>query len=320
MKTLLATAAALALAACAQPVAEPPATAEAPPPTTAMETSAAALPDADPAMWVVRDEDTAIYMLGTFHLLDGKQQWFNDEVRAAYEAADEVVLEAEPPEDMSAVQQLLLRYARDPDGPPLSARLSEDMRAKLAAQLAEIGAPPTAFDQFDPWFVTMTLSALAAQKLGLTPEQGPETLIAAQARADGKPIGELEGFETQIVMFDGMPEEQQLEQLEVTLDYLEELPDQFGRMKAAWASGDVETLVAMITEGFEDQPELYRIIFSDRNARWAEWIDERLDTPGTVFMAVGVGHLAGEDSVQELLAARGIASERIEDEEDVLAD
>jgi uncharacterized protein YbaP (TraB family) len=50
-------------------------------PAVACAQAPAALPDANPAMWVVKDEDTTIYMFGTFHVLDGKRDWFNDEVK-----------------------------------------------------------------------------------------------------------------------------------------------------------------------------------------------------------------------------------------------
>lgn len=40
-------------------------------------------------------------------------------------------------------------------------------------------------------------------------------------------------------------------------------------------------------------------------------IDKRLDKPGTVFVAVGAGHLAGKDSVQDQLAAYGHEAERV---------
>src|SRR3990170_2122414 len=56
------------------------------------------LPDADPAIWVVNDHDTTIYLFGTFHALDGKSAWFNDEVRTAFAASDELVLETVIPE------------------------------------------------------------------------------------------------------------------------------------------------------------------------------------------------------------------------------
>ena len=47
--------------------------------------AAAPLPDVDPAMWVVKDPDTTIYLFGTFHALDGKSAWFNDEVKTAFD-------------------------------------------------------------------------------------------------------------------------------------------------------------------------------------------------------------------------------------------
>ncbi len=60
--------------------------------------------------------------------------------------------------------------------------------------------------------------------------------------------------------------------------------------------------------GFEAKaPAAYRMLIADRNARWGQWIVNRLDQPGTVFVAVGTGHLAGKDSVQQWLAARGIS-------------
>ena len=50
-------------------------------------------------------------------------------------------------------------------------------------------------------------------------------------------------------------------------------------------------------------PELHRWLFTRRNARWANLINERMKRPGTVFIAVGAGHLAGPTSVQTLLGA-----------------
>ena len=75
------------------------------PAPTAPAARPAALPDADPALWVVRDADTTIYLFGTFHLLDGRP-WFNDEVRAAFDASDELVLEARIPENPAELQPL----------------------------------------------------------------------------------------------------------------------------------------------------------------------------------------------------------------------
>src|SRR5881409_3415268 len=59
----------------------------------------AAAPPADqPAMFVVRDADTTIYIFGTFHALDGRSQWFDAKVSEAFERSSELVLETLIPE------------------------------------------------------------------------------------------------------------------------------------------------------------------------------------------------------------------------------
>ena len=76
-------------------------------------------------------------------------------------------------------------------------------------------------------------------------------------------------------------------------------------------TGDTGTFSVML-QGFEAKaPEAYRMLIADRNARWGQWIAERLERPGKVFLAVGTGHLAGKDSVQSWLASRGISSTRV---------
>ena len=280
----------------------------APAPALAQET---AVPDADPAMWVVKDEDTTVYLFGTFHLLDGQRAWFNDEVKTAFDASDELVIEAIVPEDPAALQPLIVRYAIDPEGRSLSAELTEEQNAKLAEALQTVGVPPQAFDRFEPWFVSMTLAVLASQKLGISGEHGPERVLSQAAAAREMPVGELEGVEYQLGLFDGMPREMQLAQLGVTLEQFNEIADEVGPMLAAWSDGEIERLAGILNESLKEHPELFRILFTERNASWAEWIDNRLDQPGTVFVAVGAGHLAGDSSVQALLEERGIASTRI---------
>ena len=82
-------------------------------------------------------------------------------------------------------------------------------------------------------------------------------------------------------------------------------------MVEAWKRGDAATLARMMNEE-EDDPVLLERLLTNRNKAWAEWIDKRLDRPGTVFLAVGAGHLAGAGSVQDQLASKGIATNRVQ--------
>jgi len=58
-------------------------------------------------------------------------------------------------------------------------------------------------------------------------------------------------------------------------------------------------------------PHLRDILIKQRNAAWTTWLKARLGTPGTVFVAVGAGHLAGPLSVQKMLAHQGVKVERV---------
>jgi uncharacterized protein YbaP (TraB family) len=74
--------------------------------------------------------------------------------------------------------------------------------------------------------------------------------------------------------------------------------------------GDADALAALLNAELDD-PVLYQRLLTQRNAHWAGWVEQRLAQPGTVFVAVGAGHLAGADSVQRQLARRGLKVERI---------
>ena len=271
---------------------------------------AAALPDADPAMWVVKDEDTTIYLFGTFHVGDGKVEWLNDEVKTAFDKSREVVLELVPPEDPKTIAPLVEKYAMDKSGKTLTEKLSPAGREKLAKLLGGMGAPPTALDKFTPMFAMLNLVLVPYQALGMTAEHGTETKLVSAAKSAGKTLGELEGFEEQLKMLGRIPEKSQLAALEEMLATFDEAPALIKRMVEYWNSGNAEGFAVLMKEMQGSTPEMYKVMMTDRNVNWAEWIDTRLDQPGTVFVGVGTAHLAGADSVQRQLAARGIKSAR----------
>ncbi|MGQ0588245.1 MAG: TraB/GumN family protein [Sphingosinicella sp.] len=306
LAALLAFAPAPAFAQEAAP-AQPPAAAPA-------QAPAAALPDADPALWVVRDEDTTIYLFGTFHLLDGRP-WFNDEVRTAFDASNELVVEVMLPEDPAAqqalMQPLLMRLAIDPQGRTVSSRLTPEQNARLNQALATLGVPAGALDRFEPWFVSLTLAQVAARQLNLNAANGPEAVLRRAATERNMTQGELETMESQLMIFDTLSEEDQLRTLRAALDDLEELSRMLAPMLEAWSTGNVDRLSAMLTDGLAEDRTLYDALFTHRNARWGELFAWRMARPGTLFMAVGAGHLGGPNSVQDALQGRGIRAERV---------
>jgi uncharacterized protein YbaP (TraB family) len=173
------------------------------------------------------------------------------------------------------------------------------------------GVPATAYDRMRPWFAAVTLSLLPIRQLGYDPANGPETVLTDAAKAAGKPVVGLETFAGQLGVFGGLSKAAQMQLLESTLDELPKVDATFGTLVDAWASGNPDGVAREMNDSLKDSPEVAKALLTDRNRRWAAWIAQRMKRPGTVFVAVGAGHLAGAGSVQDQLRAYRLKAVRI---------
>lgn len=271
---------------------------------------AQAVKDADPALWVIKDADTTIYLFGTVHVLKPGLGWFDEGVKAAFDKSDELVLEMIEP-DAATMQGLIMKTALNPKGPTLTEKLPADKREAYAKAMTDVGVPAAALDRFDPWFAAVTLSIAGLPKLGYDPESGAERTLSVAAKAANKQVIGLETAEQQLGYFDALPEPLQVKFLVSTVDDYPRMATELDKMIASWSAGDPEALGKTMNEELADTPELSKVLLADRNTRWAEWIEQRLQKPGTVFVAVGAGHLAGAESVQAQLAKHKLTVTRI---------
>ena len=265
--------------------------------------------DVDPAMWVVKDADTTIFLFGSVHILKPGLGWFDDEVKTAFDASDQLVLElVEPP--AAEVQALFGKLAMDQQGKALRSKMNDADRAVYETAMGKLGLPAAAFDPFDPWAAAITLSLLAIQKSGFDPNSGVEKQLTAAAKVAKKPIDGLETTEFQLGVFDTLPEAEQIAFLVETAKQIDDAGTNMDKMVDMWAAADTDTLGQLMNEGLTSRT-LYDALLTKRNANWAKWISARMEKPGVTFMAVGAGHLAGPTSVQSLLPAYGLNAMRV---------
>lgn len=262
-----------------------------------------------PALWKLSDADTTIWLFGTIHLLGPDHRWFHGPVAKAFADAEELTIETRIP-DPAAVQAMVQRRAMD--GRTLAERLPPALHGRVMAQLESYGLPSAQFEGFEPWYVALTLELVAYQRMGMASGTGVEATLLTDAARDGKQVEAFEGFEEQISYFDTMSEELQVALLRSTLDDLGEASGKIGALVRAWSRGDIGELARMMNEGFEEMPELAEILLDRRNARWADAIAARMERPGTVFVAVGAGHLGGKDNVRALLERKGFDVKRVQ--------
>jgi hypothetical protein len=275
----------------------------------AAETAAAPMAAKGPALWKVADEDTTIYLFGTVHILPEGIEWYDTTIATALEGSDMLVTEIPmDPASEAAMGQLAQSKGTLPAGTTLRSLLTPEQTTTYEAALAKIGAPVGAFDPFKPWLAGLTLSILPLMQQGYTPGAGVEKVLLS--KIGDKPQGALETAEFQLGIFDGMDQASQVTFLMEAAEGMDEVAPMLDRMVSEWAQGNPDQLAAVMNEGMTD-PAVAEALLYSRNANWAEWIDARLDQPGTVFIAVGAGHLAGAKSVQDYLTEKGITTMRV---------
>ncbi|MFN5128996.1 MAG: TraB/GumN family protein [Sphingomonadaceae bacterium] len=310
LKSLLAATATCVLA-WATPVAAQSAPMEAPASATALDPvkAAPALKDVDPALWVIKDEDTTIYLFGSIHVLKPGLGWFDDGVKTAFDSSDQLVLELV---DLPAAetQALFGKFAMDQQGKTLRSKMNDADRAVYDAAMGKLGIPAPAFDPFEPWAAGITLSLMAIQKAGYEPNSGVEKQLTAAAKVSKKPIIGLETAEFQLGIFDTLPEAEQITFLVEAAKMIDDTNSMMEKMVNMWGSADTESLAQLMNEGMTS-PILYDALLTNRNANWAKWISAQMKKPGVTFIAVGAGHLAGSKSVQAMLPDYGLTATRV---------
>lgn len=289
----------------------PPALAQEAAPAAATPAPAVETVDADPALWVVRDEDTTIYLFGTVHVLKPGLSWFDEAVRTAFDSADELKIEVVLPEDPTTLAPLIGSLATAPAGKTITGRLNPEQLASYTAGLGQFGIPAAALDGYDPWFVSLQLATILYMRAGYQPGAGAESVLTTAAREASKPVSGLETVEEQFGFLDSAPDAEQISGILQLLADVPQASATFDQLVASWAAGDVTRTAELMNEGMTNTPETARILLVDRNRRWADELKARMDQPGTVFVAVGAGHLAGAGSVQDFLTERGLTVERV---------
>ncbi len=259
-----------------------------------------------PALWVIRDADSTLYLFGTIHVLRPDTPWGSARVDQALASADELWLEVANVDDQAAALPLVQQYGLSPDQ-PLSSRLTAEELADLDVASRALGLSAAQLEPMRPWLAAMTLAMAPLIKAGYDPQSGVELILKGRAQAAGVPVRGLETLEQQVTFLATLPEPTQLAYLRSTLEDFDAANTELDALVADWARGDLRAMERALGDEMKAQSiYLYDALLARRNAGWAEQIEAMLNGSGVQFIAVGSGHLVGDDSVIEMLRERGI--------------
>ena len=263
-------------------------------------------------MWVIRDADSTIYLMGTVHMLRPDVNWRSSKIDAALKDATELWLET-PDAGLSSsddqeIQRMLITAGLSP-GAKIPDLLGPEDRALWAKATESVAAliPAQALERFRPWAASMFIEAAHSIQAGYDPNLGVEEVLARAAREQGDAVKGFETSEEQIRQLATLPEKVQLDLLHETLKaFTSDGGERLDRAVSAWAQGDDTLFEKELAEARASAPDSYAAEVVKRNDNWVGQIQTLLKGAGVSFIAVGAGHLVGPDSVQMKLKAKGI--------------
>lgn len=261
-------------------------------------------------LWEVVSPRTTVYLLGTIHVGTADLYPLPPAIEKAYDAATVLAVEA----DLSATDSIGGATAAAMYRPPDN--LERHVPAQLFRDVGDIlrayGLPPELGRIMKPHMLSMTLTMIEGARSGLDPGLGIDLHLVQRAHRDGKRVLELESVAGQIAMLESMPEDVQVAMLQAAIDGIRAgtLGSEMMALLEAWKSGDAGELEQVAMRDLEEMPPhiadtLKQVLYDDRNATMADRVAAFLEGPDVVLVAVGAGHMIGDDGVVARLAARG---------------
>jgi hypothetical protein len=269
-----------------------------------------------PLLYEVRSPTNTVYLFGTIHVGARALYPLSAQVEASFARAQVLALEADPTEDASATAAMALGMYTPPD--TLADHISAELYAQVQAVLPQVGLPIEFARGMKPYLLAMTIAILEIQRLGYDPALGLDAHFARRARAESKPIVQLESMEQQMALFEGLPSATQegLLRMAVTGVADGDLAVEVSELMAAWKAGDVPGIQRSVTRELEDLPPpaaeaLRERLYDRRNHDMAAKVSAMLAGSQPHFVAVGAGHLVGPTGLPELLRKQGYDVRRL---------
>jgi len=265
-----------------------------------------------PAIWVVKDFDSTLYLFGTVHLLPNDLDWQRDDMLDAFDKAGTIFFPVDTgPQARIDATVLTTDLGLRRDGIRLTDRLDNYQRNLMEAAVNNGDLTIAALDAMEPWLALEYLNFAAAQNAGLSAEFSADEVLKSRALRSGKNILYLETVETQIRASADLPEYIQLDLLTETMEQFNTLGLDAIQVANQWSVGGTEYLTGALIRPMKARPpEVFNNLLRDRNRAWANSLFRFMEDSGTGFVAVGTAHLLGEESLLDELREQGYEVQR----------
>ena len=258
-------------------------------------------------LWKVEDaKGGSAYLLGSLHVLSADAYPLPAAIDKAF-AESRTLVEEVDLDEMNDPMQMMAALAKAmlTGGETLDQLVSAETFAEVKERVETHGMPMAAIQRMKPWLVAITLMAPTLQAAGFRPELGIDKHFFDRAKEKGLKRQALETLAYQLDRFDQMPPKLQEDMLKATIEDLDTQVGGVKEMMRAWATGDIATMEKLALTAFQQSPELYQRLLSERNQNWMPHVERCLSENAGCFVVVGAAHLVGQDGLPVLLRKKG---------------
>lgn len=240
------------------------------------------------------------YLFGTIHLICADKFLWTEAMKNALDTCEQVAFEVDmddPKLAMEVSAGMLL-----PEEKELKDFFSEENYKRLEKYAIDtLRIPAMMLSRMQP-FAVLSMAAINSTECD-QPPVSYEQKITGWAKASGKNIVGLESAEGQLAIMKEMNIDSTAAQLIKMLNNPEEQKEQYKQLLSVYTQQDLKAIHNLILNTLDIQADLNRLLYG-RNKNWIPEI-EKLIQDNATFIAIGAGHLGGEDGVIQLLQQKG---------------
>jgi uncharacterized protein YbaP (TraB family) len=270
------------------------------------------LAHAAPAMWLVSDSDSKVWLFGSVHVMKAGVDWRTPLLDGVVAVAEHVYFEADvsPSPEMQRSVWMGMKSGLNDIGKRLNDFLTPEQIETVKTGAKSINFPMTTLQMFKPWMAALMLSSKSSIGGAFDPNKGVDVTLMAEVDPDRREFFETAEF--QLKIFAGLSDAEQVTLLMETVAELGQSDDEMSKLLDAWEKGDT-SLDKMVGEWTAGGGELTERVLSRRNTAWVEELTKLLDLHGEdALVVVGAAHMSGAEGLPALLKTAGYEVERVQ--------
>jgi uncharacterized protein YbaP (TraB family) len=257
-------------------------------------------------LWEAEKGTNKIYLFGTIHFSGSNFFPLPAVVEQAFGRSQTIMFEGDHEEESTPTgRSNTLAAAKFPPVDSLKNHLSAQVYSNVQAYLIQAGVNGSYFDSIKPFMISFSLMDHGTAKLGLYMSKSVDGYLWDKAKREKKRVLPLESLDQKLKLLTNLNDSQQEYMVTETLYQIAETNHIIRDVALAWINGETEKVQKFLFESSRKNPELRKILLTDRNKKWMPSIDAEIKRGERLFIAVGLGHLLGKDSLVDLLSKQG---------------